>query len=138
MDYLLNNMFLIDRDENVEYDNSTLNIVYVGLEDFTIELRVDNQHRLWLDLWRSGEASGEIYKLLKKLIRELVKCKLIFMDTRFCLVAQDINCKNGLDNLVRYYDRLGFIYDPVLDSRDPETTFMSCYVKTFLSTKGTL
>ena len=128
-------MFLIDRDENVEYDDSTLNIVYVGLEDFTMELRVDNQNRLWLDMWRSGEASGQIYKLLKKLIRELVKCKHIGNGTRFCLVAQDINCKNGLDNLVRYYDRLGFRYDPVLDSNDPETTFMSCYVKTFLSTK---
>ena len=133
MSYLLNNMFLIDTDENVEYDDSTLNIVYVGDCDFTIELRVDTQKRLWLDLWRSGEASGEIVKLVKKLIKELIKHKYIHSKTRFCLVAQDINCKNGLDNLVRYYDRIGFMYDKVLDSNDPETTFMSCFISTFLS-----
>ena len=134
MTYLLNKTFLMDTDENVDYDDSTLNIVYVGDCDFTIDLRVDRQKHIWLDLYRSGESSGEIVKVLKQIIKELIKLKFINNNTRFCLVAEDINYKNGLDNLVRYYDRLGFRYDAVLDGpQQIDTTFMSCYIKTFLS-----
>ena len=133
MEYLLNNTMLADKDENVDYDDSVISFSYCGLEDFEIRLRIDNEKRLHLDEWRSGEKSGEILKQLKKMIRELIKLKYITKSTEFLLVAQDLNYNNGLDNLVRYYDRIGFIIDKERNSTDPETLAMKSTIEIFLS-----
>ena len=115
MTYLLNKTFLIDTDENVEYDDSILNIVYVGNRDFTIHLRIDSSKRIHLDQWISGEKSGKILCELKKIINKLIKLKHINLSTEFLLDAEDLNREDGLDRLVRYYKRLGFIEDPEND-----------------------
>tara|TARA_R110002110_G_scaffold232007_3_gene447698 strand:+ start:5756 stop:6160 length:405 start_codon:yes stop_codon:yes gene_type:complete len=133
MDYLLNNTLLSDTDENVDYDDSVISFSYCGLEDFEIRLRIDRQKKLHLDEWRSGEKSGEILKELKKIVRHLVKLKYINDSTEFLLVAQDLNYNNGLDNLVRYYDRIGFYIDRERNSRDYDNTAMKSTIKTFLS-----
>ena len=111
MTYLLNKTFLIDTDENMEYDDSILNIVYVGNRDFTIHLRIDSSKIIHLDQWMSGEKSGKILSELKKIINQLIKLKHINLSTEFLLEAQDLNFQNGLDRLVKYYKRLGFIED---------------------------
>jgi len=132
MEYLLNDTMLSDKDENVDYDDSVISFSYCGLEDFEIRLRIDNEKRLHLDEWRSGEKSGEILKQLKKMIRELIKLKYITKSTEFLLVAQDLNYNNGLDNLVRYYDRIGFYIDKERNSPDPETLAMKTTIDRFL------
>ncbi len=111
MTYLLNKTFLIDTDENIEYDDSILNINYVGNKKFTINLRIDNSKRIHLDEWMSGEKSGKILCELKKIINELIKLKHINLSTEFLLLAQDLNFQNGLDRLVNYYKRLSFVED---------------------------
>ena len=131
--YLLNDTILSDTGENVDYDNSVIAFRYVGLEDYTICLRIDRQKNLNLDEWRSGEKSGEILKELKKIVRELRKLKYINNSTEFLLVAEDLNYNNGLDNLVRYYDRIGFYIDAERNSQDCDNTAMKSTIKTFLS-----
>ena len=132
MEYLLNNTMLSDTDENVDYDDSVISFSYCGLEDFEIRLRIDKQKRLHLDEWRSGEKSGKILKQLKTMVRELRKLKYVTNSTEFLLVAEDLNYYNGLDNLVRYYDRIGFYIDKQRNSPDPENLAMKSTVGVFL------
>ena len=123
---------LSDTDENVDYDDSVISFSYCGLEDFEIRLRIDKQKRLHLDEWRSGEKSGKILKQLKTMVRELRKLKYVTNSTEFLLVAEDLNYNNGLDNLVRYYDRIGFYIDKQRNSPDPENLAMKSTVGVFL------
>lgn len=107
-------------------------IEYDGYCDFEIQLRIDLDKRLWLDHYKSGEESGMILKELIHLIKELIKLNCINNSTKFHLVAMDLNYDNGLDNLVRYYDRIGFWFDSCLNSTDENTLSMMTTISHFM------
>ena len=132
-EYLLNKTYLMDNDENVEYDDSILNINYVGKKDFTIELRIDSSQKIHLDMWRSGEKSGAGLRELKKIIRCLIKLKHINLSTEFLLEASDINHGNALDRLIKYYERIGFTEDKENKSEYDDMFSMKSTIAKFLN-----
>ena len=109
-------------------------IEYDGSYDFEIQLRIDDNKRLWLDHYKSGEDSGMILKELIHVIKQLIKLNFINNSTKFHLVAMDLNYDNGLDNLVRYYDRIGFWFDSCLNSTDENTLSMMTTISHFIDT----
>ena len=76
--------------------------------------------------------SGMILKELIHVIKELIKLNFINTSTKFHLVAMDLNYDNGLDNLVRYYDRIGFWIDSCLNSTDENTLSMMTTISHFI------
>tara|TARA_R110000751_G_scaffold8884_1_gene34460 strand:- start:584 stop:967 length:384 start_codon:yes stop_codon:yes gene_type:complete len=108
-------------------------IEYDGYCDYEITLRIDDTNRLWLDHYKSGEESGMILKELIHVIKELIKLNFINNSTKFHLVAMDLNYENGLDNLVRYYDRIGFWIDSYNNSTDENTLSMMTTISHFIN-----
>ena len=107
-------------------------IEYDGSYDYEITLHIDDTNRLWLDHYKSGEDSGMILKELIHVIKELIKLNFINTSTKFHLVAMDLNYNNGLDNLVRYYDRIGFWFDAYHNSSDENTLSMMTNISHFI------
>ena len=107
-------------------------IEYDGSYDYEITLRIDDRNRLWLDHYKSGEDSGMILKELIHVIKQLIKLNFINTSTKFHLVAMDLNYNNGLDNLVRYYDRIGFWFDAYHNSSDENTLSMMTNISHFI------
>ena len=108
-------------------------IEYDGSYDYEISLRVDDRQLLWLDHYKSREDSGMILKELIHVIKELIKLNFINKSTKFHLVAMDLNYENGLDNLVRYYDRIGFWIDSFNNSTDENTLSMMTNITHFMN-----
>ena len=109
-------------------------IEYDGYCDYEITLRIDDTNRLWLDHYKSGEESGMILKELIQVIKQLIKLNFINNSTKFHLVAMDLNYDNGLDKLVRYYDRIGFWIDSYHNSTDKNTLSMMTTISHFIDT----
>ncbi len=113
-------------------------IEYTGEAEIVITLHIYH-NTIKLYRWLSYEESGYIVKELVNILTELLNQKYIDNDVYITLIACDISEENegrieypGLNNLVRYYDRLGFFYDSQRNSNDPDTLAMKCNIKKFL------
>ena len=120
------NNYSINKVSNESY------IEYDGSYDYEITLHIDDTNRLWLDHYKSGEDSGMILKELIQVIKQLIKLNFINNSTKFHLVAMDLNYDNGLDKLVRYYDKIGFWIDSYHNSSDENTLSMMTTISHFI------
>jgi hypothetical protein len=113
---------------------------YTGEAEITMTLHLYNHdNTIKLSRWLSFEESGYIVEVLVNILTELLNQNFIDKTTYITLIACDISDENegridnpGLDNLVRYYDRLGFVYDSQRNSTDPDTLSMKCNIHNFL------
>ncbi len=116
-------------------------IKYTGEAEIDIQLHIYTfNNTINLSRWLSFEESGYIVEQLVNILQALSNEEFLDNDTYITLTACDISEENegrienpSLDRLVRYYDRLGFIYDTQRHMNDPDTLPMKCKVKNFLT-----
>ncbi len=103
--------------------NEIVNIPIYGKPE-NVQKNIDNLFQFLID---------DINNDSNFIISELIKLNFINKSTKFHLVAMDLNYENGLDNLVRYYDRIGFWIDSYNNSTDENPLSMMTTITHFMN-----